>query len=68
VDGKERLISIGGAVTVWLHPECERFYLEGRCLLCGKIGDRERGPVIKDAHGFSLHAPCGQKLLRGQAQ
>jgi hypothetical protein len=32
VDGKERLISISGAVTVWLHPECERFYLEGRCM------------------------------------
>jgi hypothetical protein len=32
VDGKERLISIGGAVTVWLHPECERFYLEGWCM------------------------------------
>ena len=32
VDGKERLILISGAVTVWLHPQCERFYLEGRCM------------------------------------
>jgi hypothetical protein len=25
VDGKERPVAIGGN-TVWLHPECERFY------------------------------------------
>jgi hypothetical protein len=28
VDGKEQRCSIDG-VTVWLHPECQRFYLEG---------------------------------------
>jgi putative DNA primase/helicase len=30
LDGTERLHVIGGQ-TVWLHPECTRFYLAGRC-------------------------------------
>ena len=34
IDGKERLVAVSGK-AVWLHPECERFWLaaldEGRC-------------------------------------
>jgi hypothetical protein len=29
VEGKERLVPVGGGRTVWLHPECVRFYLKG---------------------------------------
>jgi putative DNA primase/helicase len=61
-DGQEQQVSIGGAVTVWLHAQCEPLYLKGRCLLCGKLDDAEHGPVTKDAHGFSLHAACGREL------
>jgi hypothetical protein len=30
VDGKERHVALGGHAAVWLHPECERFYLKER--------------------------------------
>jgi Protein of unknown function (DUF3631) len=32
VDGRERQVAIGVEGTVWLHPECERFYLEAETL------------------------------------
>src|SRR5262249_24947528 len=32
VDGHERQVAIGVEGTVWLHPECERFYLEAETL------------------------------------
>jgi putative DNA primase/helicase len=30
VDGKERLVAVGGRRTVWLHPECVRFFPKER--------------------------------------
>jgi Protein of unknown function (DUF3631) len=39
LDGKEQLVSVSGR-SVWLHPECERFWLAGR--------DEGRGPEGKD--------------------
>jgi hypothetical protein len=62
VDGKERLVPVGGGRTVRLHPECVCFYLKGRCVRCGELGDAERGPVTKNAEGSSLHAGCGREL------
>jgi Protein of unknown function (DUF3631) len=32
VDGRERQVAMGLEGTVWLHPECERFYLEAQTL------------------------------------
>jgi hypothetical protein len=32
VDGRERQVAIGLEGAVWLHPECERFYLEAETL------------------------------------
>jgi putative DNA primase/helicase len=69
VDGKERLISIGGAGTAWLHPECARFYLRANppkltsaevklCARCGKPGNALDNSLMQDRHGRFVHRTC----------
>jgi putative DNA primase/helicase len=62
VDGKEQLVAIGNAPPVWLHRDCEKFYLQARCLHCGNPADAHRGAVTKDRYGFTLHDGCRRDL------
>jgi putative DNA primase/helicase len=69
VDGKEQLVSIGGADTVWLHPECKRFYLSANspkpapaeaelCARCGKPGNTLNNSLMRDRRGRLVHRTC----------
>jgi RecA-family ATPase len=63
VDGKERLVEVGGA-KVWLHRECERFYLRENppevslCAHCGEPGNVLNNPLMRDRHGRLIHRTC----------
>jgi hypothetical protein len=58
VDGKENLVAFGNGPSVWLHRQCEKFYLQARCLYCGNPADAHRGAVTKDQSGFLFHDGC----------